>query len=164
MSSPSSTVVKSLEKLDVPFEIIEIDPAFAATATFCERYRFPLEKSANTIVVASKRGPKKHAACVVLATQRLDVNKTVRKLMEVSRASFASSNEMKELTGMEVGGVTPISLPREIPLYVDKRVMVCDWIILGGGGKDLKIKISPDIFLKLGATIVPDLGMEQIKS
>ena len=67
---------------------------------------------------------------------------------------------MKELTGMEIGGVTPISLPREIPLYVDKQVMVCDWIILGGGGKDLKIKISPDVFLKLGAKIVPDLGMD----
>ena len=61
---------------------------------------------------------------------------------------------------MEVGGVTPMSLPEGLPLYVDERVMQCDWIILGGGGRDLKIKTSPEVFTKLGAEIVSGLGME----
>ena len=163
MSSSRSPVVAALEALGVDFETIEIDPAFADTAVFCEKYGYPLEKSANTIVVVSKRGPKKHAACVVLATHFLDVNKRVRKLMEVPRASFASAEQMKELTGMEVGGITPMSLPEGLPLYVDERVMQCDWIILGGGGRDLKIKTSPEVFTKLGAEIVSDLGMEPRK-
>ena len=163
MSSSRSPVVAALEALGVDFETIEIDPTFADTAAFCEQYGYPLEKSANTIVVVSKRGPKKHAACVVLATHFLDVNKRVRKLMEVPRASFASAEQMKELTGMEVGGVTPMSLPEGLPLYVDERVMQCDWIILGGGGRDLKIKTSPEVFTKLGAQIVSDLGMEPRK-
>ncbi len=163
MSSSPSPVVATLEALGVDFETIAIDPAFADTAAFCEKYGYPLEKSANTIIVVSKRGPKKHAACVVLATHFLDVNKRVRKLMEVSRASFASAEQMKELTGMEVGGVTPMSLPEGLPLYVDERVMQCDWIILGGGGRDLKIKTSPEVFTKLGAAIVSDLGMEPRK-
>ena len=163
MSSSRSPVVAALEALGVDFETIEIDPIFADTTAFCEQYGYPLEKSANTIVVVSKRGPKKHAACVVLATHFLDVNKRVRKLMEVPRASFASAEQMKELTGMEVGGVTPMSLPEGLPLYVDERVMQCDWIILGGGGRDLKIKTSPEVFTKLGAEIVADLGMEPRK-
>ena len=160
MSSSRSPVVAALEALGVDFETIEIDPTFADTAAFCEKYGYPLEKSANTIVVVSKRGPKKLAACVVLATHFLDVNKRVRKLMQVPRASFASAEQMKELTGMEVGGVTPMSLPEGLPLYVDERVMQCDWIILGGGGRDLKIKTSPEVFTKLGAEIVSGLGME----
>ena len=163
MSSWELPVVAALEALGVDFETIEIDPAFADTAAFCEKYGYPPEKSANTIIVVSKRGPKKHAACVVLATHFLDVNKRVRKLMEVSRASFASAEQMKELTGMEVGGVTPMSLPNGLPLYVDERVMQCDWIILGGGGRNLKIKTSPAVFTKLGAEIVSDLGMEPRK-
>ena len=163
MSSSRSPVVAALEALGVDFETIEIDPTFADTTAFCEQYGYPLEKSANTIVVVSKRGPKKHAACVVLATHFLDVNKRVRKLMKVPRASFASAEQMKELTGMEVGGVTPMSLPEGLPLYVDETVMQCDWIILGGGGRDLKIKTSPEVFTKLGAEIVPDLGMKPRK-
>ncbi len=163
MSSSRSPVVATLEALGVDFETIAIDPAFADTAAFCKKYGYPLEKSANTIIVVSKRGPKKHAACVVLATHFLDVNKRVRKLMEVSRASFASAEQMKELTGMEVGGVTPMSLPEGLPLYVDERVMQCEWIILGGGERNLKIKTSPEVFTKLGAVIVSDLGMEPRK-
>ncbi len=159
MSDPSA-ILAAIEALGVHYERIDIDPEFADTAAFCEKYGYPPNKSANTIIVASKRGPKKFVACVVLATQLLDVNKRVRKLMEVSRASFASAEQMMELTGMQIGGVTPFSLPDDLPLYVDEQVMACEWIILGGGNRDLKIKVSPDVFLKLGAQVVPDLGVE----
>ena len=60
------------------YEMFEIDPEFADTAQFCEKYGFPPEKSGNTIVVASKRGAKKYCACIVAATDRLDVNKRVK--------------------------------------------------------------------------------------
>ena len=109
--SSTSSVFKTVANLGLPYEESEIDPALADTALFCERYGFPMEQSGNTIIVASKKDPKVFVACVVLATTRLDVNKRVRKLMGVSKASFASAEEMKVLTGMEVGGVTPFSLP-----------------------------------------------------
>ena len=118
-----------------------------------------MENSGNTIIVSSKKEPKLCVACVVLATTRLDVNKRVRKLMGVSKASFASAEEMKALTGMEVGGVTPFSLPREIKLYVDSRIMGLNWLILGGGGRDKKLKISPEVFNKLGAEIIENLAL-----
>ena len=113
-SSCTLSVLKTVANLGLPYEIIEIDTDLADTALFCENYGFPIEQSGNTIIVASKKEPKLFAACVILATTRLDVNKCVRNLMGVSKVSFASAEEMKELTGMEVGGVTPFSLPEEI--------------------------------------------------
>ena len=158
-SISTSSVLKTVANLGLPFEVIEIDPALADTALFCERYGFPLEQSGNTIIVASKKDPKVFVACVVLASTRLDVNKRVRKLMGVSKASFASAEEMRELTGMEVGGVTPFSLPEGLKLYVDFRIMELDWVILGGGGRDRKLKISPEVFYQLGAEIVENLAL-----
>ena len=35
-----------------------------------------------------------------------------------------------------------------------------DVIIVGAGSRSAKIKISPEVFSKLGAEIVPDLGCE----
>ena len=101
-TSSTSSVFKTIANLGLPYEEIEIDPDLADTALFCERYGFPMKQSGNTIIVASKKEPKVFVACVVLATTRLDVNKRVRKLMGVSKASFASAEEMKLLTGMEV--------------------------------------------------------------
>ena len=158
-SSSTSSVLKTVANLGFSYEVIEIDPALADTSLFCEHYGFPMEHSGNTIIVASKKEPKVFVACVVLATTRLDVNKRVRKLMGVPKASFASAEEMKELTGMEVGGVTPFSLPGEIKLYVDSRIMSLNWLILGGGGRDKKLKISPEVFYKLGAEIIQNLAL-----
>ena len=73
-----NSVASQLQSLGVDYEVFEIDPDFADTTQFCEKYGFPLENSGNTIVVASKRGQKKHCACIVAATDRLDVNKRVK--------------------------------------------------------------------------------------
>ena len=158
---PNQDVIDAVERLGVAYELISIDPTDADTVVFCEKYGYPLEESGNTIVVASKKEPKQFAACVVLAPTQLDVNKRVRKLMGVSKASFATAEEMQAATGMRVGGVTPFSLPAEWPLYVDERVMQLEWVVLGGGGRDTKIKIRPAVFTKLGAEIVPDLAIER---
>jgi prolyl-tRNA editing enzyme YbaK/EbsC (Cys-tRNA(Pro) deacylase) len=159
MPTPEELVAKAVENLEVPYELIEIDPAFADTAAFCEKYGYPVERSCNTIIVGSKKEPKKFVACVVLAHTRLDVNKRVTKLMGASKASFASAEEMMTLTGMQVGGVTPFSLPPAMPLYIDDRIPPLAWVILGGGGRSLKVKISPEVFSKLGAEVVAGLGM-----
>lgn len=148
-NTPEQAVLDSLAELNIDYELIEIDPQYADTAAFCEKYGYPLEKSANAIVIASKRGAKQYSACLALATTRVDVNKTVRNLMGVKRVSFASADDMAELTGMRVGGVTPFALPADIPLYVDSRVMELDWIIVGGGGRDSKLKLAPDALRRL---------------
>ena len=161
MTSPGQTVISAVKSIGVAYELITIDPAYADTAAFCEKYGYPLDRSANTIIVASKKEPKKFAACVVLAHTQLDVNKRVRHLLGVSKASFATAEEVQAVTGMQIGGVTPFALPAEWPLYVDERIMGLEWVILGGGGRETKIKISPEVFTKLGAEIIAGLGLER---
>src|SRR5205814_7811536 len=131
-------VTRMLDGLGVPYEIMTIDPDFADTAAFCEKYGIPLAQSVNTIIVASKKEPKQFCACLVLATTRLDVNHAVKRLMGASRVSFASAEETKAVTGMLIGGVTVFALPPDVPLYVDDRLMGLDWLIVGGGGRDTK--------------------------
>ena len=159
MPGSEQGVIETLQKLGTPFEIINIDPAFSDTEAFCERYGYPPEQTCNTILVASKKEPKKYAACVALATTRLDVNRRVRNLLGVSKASFASFDEMKQVTGMEMGGVTPLSLPPELPVYVDERVMSCEWVVLGGGSREIKIKIGPEALRMIGAQVISDLAI-----
>jgi prolyl-tRNA editing enzyme YbaK/EbsC (Cys-tRNA(Pro) deacylase) len=145
----------------VSYEIMTIDPDFADTAAFCAKYGIPLDQSANTIIVASKKEPKQYCACLVLATTRLDVNHAVKKLMNASRVSFASAEETKDLTGMLIGGVTVFALPDTLSIYVDERVMAPAWIIVGGGGRSTKVKLPPDALRRLpNVTVVPGLAAE----
>jgi len=130
-------------------EIIEIDPQLADTAQFCETYGYPLKQAANTIVCVTKRGPERFAACVVLATDRLDVNGTIKRELGASKASFADAERTRDLTGMEIGGVTALGLPDGLPVWIDAAVTDCEWVILGAGDRGHKIKVSPKILTGL---------------
>jgi len=144
--------------LGVDYEFIACDPDLADTTAFCEHYGYSLDESANTILVASKRPPGRHAACVVLADTRLDVNKRVRSLLEVRKLSFASPDLTAEVTGMAIGGVTVFALPTDLPLYVDSRVMARDWVIVGGGSRSLKIKVPPAALEGVGGVTIEGLA------
>ena len=106
-----------------PFEVIACDPDLADTAEFCAHYGYALEESANTIVVASRHPEGHFAACVVLATTRLDVNGTVRRRLGVRKVSFAAPEATADVTGMVMGGVTPFGLPDGLACWVDGAVM-----------------------------------------
>ena len=139
--------------------VVECDPALADTAEFCANYGYALEDSANTIIVAAKTDPRRYVACVVLAHSRLDVNGVVRKRLGARKASFASAAETPKLSGMEIGGVTPFGLPPELELWIDRRVMERDQVIVGGGGRDRKLVVAPAVLAARAATsLVDDLA------
>jgi len=149
-----------LEASNLEFQVVPCDPADAETAVFAEKYGYALDDSANCILVKTKTGETRYVACVVLATTRLDVNKRVRKRMGARKVSFAGADEARDLTGMELGGVTPIALPADLPLWVDSRVMERDTLILGGGNRHSKIIVPPAIFDHVpNVEIVEDLAI-----
>ena len=148
-----------LAGLGQAFELFPCDPALADTAQFCAAYGFELGDSANTIVVVGKADPRRYAACIVLATHRLDVNRAVRDRLGTRKASFASADETQALTGMAIGGVTPFGLPPDLPIWVDAAVMARPRIVLGGGSRSWKVIASPRILLALpGAEVAEGLA------
>lgn len=136
-------VIAALEAVGMPYEVLPCDPELADTAAFCAHYGYSLDESANTILVASKRPPGRVAACVVLASTRLDVNRRVRELLEVKKVSFAPPELTTELTDMLIGGVAPFGLPGDMPVLVDAAVMDRPQVILGAGTRSAKIRIAP---------------------
>jgi prolyl-tRNA editing enzyme YbaK/EbsC (Cys-tRNA(Pro) deacylase) len=157
-----ATVQQQLDRLNVPYELFPCDPALADTANFCAAYGFDPEESANTILVIGKSDPPVYAACVVLATTRLDVNKTVRQRLGTRKASFAPAEDTRAITGMEIGGVTVFGLPPNLPIWIDGRVMQRPRVVLGGGSRSFKVIASPSILLHLaGAEVVEGLALDQ---
>lgn len=152
-------VIAALEAHSIRYEVMACDPALADTAQFCAAYDVPMDRSANTIVVASRKPEGHIAACLVLATTRLDVNGIVRRRLGVRKASFASADQTKDLTGMEIGGVTVFGLPSGVPVWIDSKVLAPDWVIIGAGSRTAKVKLDPDQFAGIeGVEIVDDLA------
>lgn len=140
--------------------VAEIDPELADTAQFCAAYDVPLEISANCVVVAGKRGGEVgYAACMVPATTRADVNGVVRRHLGARKASFAPMDTAVSLTGMEYGGITPLGLPAEWPILVDRRVAEAADVVIGSGLRRSKVLIPGASLAELPGAEVLDLAL-----
>jgi Aminoacyl-tRNA editing domain len=61
-----------------------------------------------------------------------------------------------ELTGMEYGGITPIGLPGDWPIFVDSRVIAEPAVIIGSGVRRSKILLPGRLLERLPAVQVVD--------
>ena len=165
LDRPDLPVAAALAGLDgkiavADIGVAEIEPALADTAAFCERYEVALTESANCVVVAGRRdGQTRLAACMVLATTRADVNGLARRELDVRKASFAPMDQAVELTGMEYGGITPIGLPADWPVYVDAAVAATARVVIGSGVRRSKLTLPGAALASLpGAVVLAGLG------
>ena len=141
-------------------QVAEIDPALADTEAFCAAYGIALAESANCVVVAGRRGDDvRHAACLVLATSRADVNGVVRRRLDARKASFAPLEQTVQATGMEFGGITPIGLPSAWPVLVDPAVVAAAQVVVGSGLRRSKLVLPGSAVADLpGVELLTGLG------
>lgn len=141
---------------------VDTEPQWADTATFVEHYgRDLLERSANCVVVAGKRGGETTlAACLVLSTTRVDVNGVVRRQLGARKASFAPMDTATGKTGMEYGGITALGLPADWPVLVDSAVVDLPYVLVGSGRRRGKLLVPGKAFTELpGAVVLEGLGV-----
>jgi prolyl-tRNA editing enzyme YbaK/EbsC (Cys-tRNA(Pro) deacylase) len=140
--------------------VVEIDPAVSDTAATQQTFDLDADMLANCVVVGGKReGVERLAACVVLSSTRADVNGVVRRYLDVRKASFLAMERAVSLTGMEYGGITPIGLPPDWPLLVDRRVIGQAMVVIGSGVRRSKILLPGDVLAQLpGADVVDGLA------
>lgn len=141
-------------------EVAQIDPDLADTPALVDSSDVLLEECANCIVVLGRRGETERvAAGLVLATTRADVNTTIRKSLDVRKASFMPMDRAVAETGMEYGGITPVGLPGAWPVLVDSRVVDTERVVIGAGVRGAKLRLPGALVADLpGVQVVEGLA------
>lgn len=136
--------------------VVEIDPGVSDTAATRERFGLDAATLANCVVVGGRReGAERIAACVVLSTTRADVNGTVRRLLDVRKASFLPMDRCRA----DRDGVRrdhPHGLPADWPVLVDARVGRADVVIVGSGVRRSKILVPGRLLAALPQARIVD--------
>ena len=139
-------------------QVSEIDETLADTTAFCEHYDIGPDVSANCVIVEAKRADKVwYAACVILATTRVDVNNSVRRHLDARKISFAPMDKATTLTQMQYGGINPIGLPADWPILIDTRVDAAERVVIGSGLRSSKILVPGKLL-----TSLPNAGVLDI--
>ena len=142
-------------------DVAQIDPGLADTAALVGASGLPMDDMANCIVIAGQRaGQERVCAALVLGTTRADVNRTVRKALDVRKCSFLPMDEAVERTGMEYGGITPLGLPDGWRVLVDRAVLDREAVVIGSGLRRSKLRLPGPLAAQLpAAEVVEGLGL-----
>ncbi len=138
------------------------DPEVADTAAYVAAYHVPIEASVNCVVIAGTReGQERIAAAAIRADTRADVNRVMRRLLDVRKCSFMPMDAAVAGSGMAFGGITPMGLPSDWPVYLDARVAQVPTALIGSGVRGSKLLLPGELLCALpGATVVEGLAYD----
>ncbi|SPF67923.1 Aminoacyl-tRNA editing domain [Propionibacterium ruminifibrarum] len=141
-------------------QVFAIDPALSDTEALCRAYGEDESTCANCVIVRGRRGEDvRTAACLALATTRVDVNRLVRRRLDVRKCSFAPMDDAVAESGMEYGAITPVGLPAAWPIWIDSAVAAADQVCIGAGTRAAKLIVPGRSLLALpGAELVEHLA------
>ena len=151
------TVAKLYENNKEYLEIFECLDEFSDTENFCNHYGFDIEDSCNAILIKAKKPEEFYAMFCVLGANRLDVNHKAKEAMGAKRVSFASRDEAELVTEQIYGGISPLGLPENIKVFIDKNVIEREKLFIGAGNRVSKFFLSPETLIKLSNAEVLDL-------
>ena len=151
------TVAKLYENNKEYLEIFECLDEFSDTENFCNHYGFDIEDSCNAILIKAKKPKEFYAMFCLLGANRLDVNHKAKEAMGAKRVSFASRDEAELVTKQIYGGISPLGLPENIKVFIDKNVIEREKLFIGAGNRVSKFFLSPETLIKLSNAEVLDL-------
>ena len=142
------------------------DPDLADTAAYVAAYHVPIEASVNCVVIAGTRdGEERVAAAAVRADTRTDVNRVMRRLLDVRKCSFMPMDAAVAGSGMAYGGITPIGLPASWPVYLDARVADVPTALIGSGIRSSKLILPGALLCRYpGSSVVEGLAQPPVAS
>lgn len=150
LAAPTATALEAFAAenpdLAAQIEVIAIDPDLSDTATLVEAWDLPLASCVNCVIIAGSRsGQERVTACCVRADTRADVNHTVKKRLDVRKCSFMEMNQATARSAMEYGGITPIGLPEDWPVWLDAAAAELPSIIIGAGVRAAKLRLPGQV-------------------
>ena len=151
---PVKRVEKFLKELDDSFNVISLDTSArtaleAASSLKCEVgaiVKSLLFKTENTFTLYLVAGDKKAS-----------LNK-IKKNLNIKDASMATADEVKNITGFTIGGVSPIAHLNKIDIYIDQTLERFDDLYAAAGHPNCVFKINFEKLQKITNGLVRDIS------
>ena len=95
--------------------------------------------------------------CLVAGDKKASLNK-IKKTLNIKDASMASADEVKEITGFTIGGVSPIAHLNKIDIFIDKSLERFVDLYAAAGHPNCVFKINFEKLQKITNGLVRDIS------
>ncbi len=151
---PVKRVEKFLKNFDPKFDIILLDTSArtaleAASSLKCEVgaiVKSLLFKTENTFTL-----------CLIAGDKKASLNK-IKKTLNIKDASMASADEVKNITGFTIGGVSPVGHLNKIDVYIDNSLERFENLYAAAGHPNCVFKINFEDLQKITNGLIKEIS------
>lgn len=133
------SVKKQIENENLDLQIIQMDKSTATVELAAQALGVEPARIAKTMAINLR---ERNIVIVAKGDVRIDNRKFKDFFNE--KARFIKADQILEITGHPMGGVSPLGLKEEIDIYLDQSLKVFDYVYPAAGGPNTCMKIHVD--------------------
>tara|TARA_Y100000591_G_C21439517_1_gene500829 strand:+ start:79 stop:558 length:480 start_codon:yes stop_codon:yes gene_type:complete len=95
--------------------------------------------------------------CLIAGDKKASLKK-IKKSLNVKDASMASAQEVKDITGFTIGGVSPIGLLNNLNIYIDKSLERFETLYAAAGHPNCVFQINYSNLQKITQGLIKEIS------
>ena len=135
---PVKRVEKILKKFDTNLEIIILNTSARTALEAASSLKCEVGAIVKSLLFKTE---KTYSLCLVAGDRKASLNK-IKKTLNIKDVSMASADEVKNITGFTIGGVSPVGHLNKINIYIDNSLERFELLYAAAGHPNCVFKIN----------------------
>ena len=135
---PVKRVEKILKKFDTNLEVILLNTSARTALEAASSLNCEVGAIVKSLLFKTE---KTYSLCLVAGDRKASLNK-IKKTLNIEDVSMASADEVKNITGFTIGGVSPVGHMNKINIYIDNSLKRFEILYAAAGHPNCVFKIN----------------------
>jgi len=150
---PVQRVKNKLKEFDNSLEVVVLDSSARTAKDAAESLKTEVGSIVKSLLLRTKTS---FLLCLISGDKRCSLNK-IKKILNQKDVSMANADQVKEITGFTIGGVSPIGHLKKIKVYIDQSLSRFINIYAAAGHPHCIFKINFDDLCKISNGEIKDI-------
>tara|TARA_A100000164_G_scaffold171368_1_gene152232 strand:+ start:250 stop:729 length:480 start_codon:yes stop_codon:yes gene_type:complete len=138
LKEPVKRVQRLLKEFDQNQKVIVLDSSARTASEAASSLSCEVGAIVKSLLFKTE---KNHTLCLIAGDKKASLNK-IKKILKIKDASMASADDVKNVTGFTIGGVSPIGHLNKITILIDNSLERFNHLFAAAGHPNCVFKIS----------------------
>ena len=135
---PVQRAEKYLKEFDTNLEVISLETSARTAAEAASSLKCEIGAIVKSLLFSAD---DKFILCLVSGDKRASLNK-LKKNLNIKNMEMAKAEDVKQITGYTIGGVSPVGHLKKVNIYIDKNLDRFNDLYAAAGHPNCVFKIS----------------------
>ena len=135
---PVQRAEKYLKEFDTNLEVISLETSARTAAEAASSLKCEIGAIVKSLLFSAD---DKFILCLVSGDKKASLNKLKKKL-NINNVEMAKAEDVKQITGYTIGGVSPVGHLKKVNIYIDKNLDRFNDLYAAAGHPNCVFKIS----------------------